>query len=162
MSKSFKLKNNSYLDSTSVAFDKNILYDTLINQPKCLNIYVGDLTHQYLIINIPSTNSDMIDVKIIGNGYEANPIDSVIQGYHYLNNNTHALLQCKIHNNSCDLSAWFIWNNTIKLVVQIPSRWTSYNIMLWTPRHPEIAHKATITSSASMPTGTLTQQCINV
>ena len=102
----------------------------------------------------------MIHLKIIGNGYGVMPIDSIIQGYHYTPAGT--LINCKIHNNCQPLDAWFIYDGTIKIVIQVPSDYMSWSIMLWTPLNKEQAFKATMDGVASFPNYTSMVKCISV
>lgn len=60
---------------------------------------------------------NMMQVRLWGNGYGANPVDTIVQGYHY--EYVGNFIQCKQHNNSADLGAckWKIINGKIALWV---------------------------------------------
>ena len=158
MSKAIKFRNNTYLDVSSISFLNTNYQEILMNQPKCFNLYNVASANQYLVIDTKSTNLyEMIHAKVIGNGYGIAPIDSVIQGYSYepLGN----FLNCKIHNNSCSLSAWFILDTTIKLVIQVPSSYMSFSIMIWTPIHQLQAHHSIYYADSGFPAYTKRVQC---
>jgi len=162
MAKSIKLKNNNYWDSKGIVFTKQNLYDLLIEQPKCFNTYNIAGGNQYIIIDTKSTNLfEMIHLKVVGNGYGLNPIDSVIQAYHY--QPLGYFLNYKILNKGCPLSAWIILDGTIKIVIQVPADYMSFSIMLWLPIHKEQAFKSTISGVGTFPsTCTHSVQCVSV
>lgn len=60
---------------------------------------------------------NMMQVRLWGNGYGANPVDTIVQGYHY--DSVGYFIQCKQHNNCANLGAcvWKIINGKIALWV---------------------------------------------
>ena len=152
---------NFKINVNDILFMKKNFEDFILEYPKCITAYSIASTNQYIVIDTKSSNTyEMIHLKIIGNGYGVNPIDTTIQGYNYTP--VPNFLNCKIHNDGQALSAWFIYDGTIKIVVQVPGDYISWSIMLWTPVHKPQAFKATLTGVASFPSNTMSVQCTAV
>lgn len=121
MSKAIRFKNNTYLDSSGIVHEKQLLSDILSNkQIAYVSSYGG------MLIKLPNASLyKMIMIKIIGNGYGGNPIDTIIQGYHY--ESIGYFINCKQHNNSGSLPTckFMILDGVIALWIPTPGIYTS-------------------------------------
>lgn len=121
MSRTIKFKNNTYLDSTSVVHNRETLAQ-IIN--KTLIVYMQDYTG--LLVKLPNASLyKMMIIKIIGNGYGNNPVDTIIQGYHY--ESIGYFINCKQHNNSGNLPTchFLIIDGVIALWIPTPGIYSS-------------------------------------
>jgi len=121
MSKSIKFRNNTYLDSSSICHNRELL-SNILSQTKVdyVSSYGG------MLIKLPNAGFyKMIMIKIIGNGYGGNPIDTIIQAYHY--ESLGYFINCKQHNNSGSLPTckFMIIDNVIGLWIPTPGIYTS-------------------------------------
>ena len=121
MAKAIKLKNNVYLDSSSISHNKETLQQIL---NKRVIVYMMDGLG--LLIKLPNASLyKMMMIKIIGNGYGASPVDVIIQGYHY--DRIGNFINCKQHNNSGSLAAckFLIMDGVICLWIPSPGIYSS-------------------------------------
>lgn len=128
MSKSIKLKNDKYWDTSSIVHKRKSL-DTVLEKTKCF--YMRE--YEGVLVKLTDANLyKMIIIKIIGNGYDSSsPIDTIIQGYHY--NSVGNFHHCKQHNNSGSLPkcTFLIKDNIICLYIPTVGYYSSLIISVY-------------------------------
>ena len=155
MPKSIKYRNGIYMDSQGITHDKELLSD-ILNKRKV--IYVSESRGILLKLSNASLYK-MIMIKIIGNGYGGNPIDTIIQGYHY--ESIGYFINCKQHNNSGSLPQckFMIIDGVIGLWIPTPGIYTSIVAEAFESIPSNSQLNVTLTGLGAEPNGNYKTNC---
>lgn len=125
------------------------------------NTFIGyNQSYGGLLVQFPDAKLyQMITVKVFGNGYGINPIDTIIQGYQY--SSTGNFIQCKQHNNAGELGAatFFIYNGVINLWLPVPVAYSSFIVQAYRTIPTAEQLPITCTYMAGRPAGSNAVAC---
>lgn len=155
MAKSIKFRNNIYLDSQGIVHNQELL-SVILEKTKV--IYVSGWNG--VLVKLPNASLyKMMMIKIIGNGYGGNPIDTIIQGYHY--ESVGYFINCKQHNNSGSLSQckFMIIDGVIGLWIPTPGIYSSLVVEAYESIPSNSKLDITLTGLTAEPSGGSKTSC---
>ena len=155
MAKSIVFRNGIYVDSQGITHNGELLSKIL---DKKQVIYVSSFNGILLKLS-DAAFYKMIVIKIIGNGYGGNPIDTIIQGYHY--ESIGYFINCKQHNNSGSLPQckFMIIDGVIGLWIPTPGIYTSIVAEAYESIPTNSQLSVTLTGLGAEPNGSHKTNC---